>query len=145
MLNNECILLYGKNRPIVYGDGKSTIKELLTHFNPNFFTSLEGKEFDRVLLKDEKYEYGWQFNLSKGSMPFEVTDTIFKNKLLKFSKKITSRLDLNFCSLDIIDSDSGLYVIEINSGIMMKNYIEIVSNGKEIAKEIYRKAIKSMF
>jgi hypothetical protein len=146
MLNNECVLLYGKNRPIVYGDGISSIKELLIKFNTNYFKDiLDSEEYNKVLKNGEKYEYGWQFNLSKGSMPFEVKDIEFKNKLLDFCKSITKKLDLNFCSLDIIDTDEGLFVIEINSGIMMKNYMEIVPNGKNIAKNIYKRAIKSMF
>lgn len=146
MLKNECALLYGKNRPIVYGDGQKTIRELLKDFNPNYFKDiLTEEEYNKVLKKDEKYEYGWQFNLSKGSMPFEVEDDEFKNKLLDFCRNIAKKLDLNFCSLDVIDTTSGLYVIEINSGIMMKNYMEIVSNGKQLAKEIYRTAIKNMF
>ncbi len=146
MINNECVLMYGKNRPIVYGDGIHTIKELLIEFNPNYFKDiLVDEEYNSVLEKGEKYEYGWQFNLSRGSVPFEVEDEELKRKLIDLSKSITSKLDLGFCSLDIIDSLEGLYVIEINSGTMMKNYIEIVSNGREIAKEIYRSAIKSMF
>ncbi len=146
MLNNECVLLYGKNKPVVIGDGIHSIKELLIKFNPNYFTNkLNNNDYDRILNKDEIYEYGWQFNLSKGFMPFEVLDINLKNELLKLSEKITKTLDLNFCSLDIINTNEGLFVIEINSGIMMKNYIEIMPNGRSIAKEIYRSAIKSMF
>jgi len=146
MLNNECVLLYGKNRPIVYGDGIHSIKELLISFNSNFFKDiLNDEEYNRILNKGEKYEYGWQFNLSKGSMPFEVKDELLKRQLLDFCSEITKKLDLNFCSLDVIDTEDGLYVIEINSGVMMKNYIEIVSSGHMKAKEIYRSAIKSMF
>ena len=146
MINNECVLMYGKNRPIVYGDGVNTIRDLLIHFNPTYFRDiLFEEEYNRVLDQGEKYEYGWQFNLSRGSVPFEVEDENLKNRLLDLSNSITSKLDLGFCSLDIIDSEEGLYVIEINSGTMMKNYAEIVSNGREIAKEIYRSAIKNMF
>ncbi len=146
MLNNNCTLLYGKKRPIVIGDGIHSIKELLINFNSKYFTNkLDSNEYNKILKKDEVYEYGWKFNLSKGSMPFEVLDNDLKNKLLKLSEDITKTIDLNFCSLDIIDTNEGLFVIEINSGIMMNNYIKLMPNGRNVAKEIYKCAIKSIF
>ena len=73
-----------------------------------------------------------------------MTNKELKTHLLEFSGDLTSKLNLDFCSLDIIDTTVGLFVMEINSGIMTKNYVEIVPNGKSIIKEIYRKAIKCM-
>ena len=37
ILNNKCLLMYGKKRPIIVGNGKNTIRELLLKFNPYKF------------------------------------------------------------------------------------------------------------
>jgi glutathione synthase/RimK-type ligase-like ATP-grasp enzyme len=146
VLDNECVLMYGKKKPTLIGNGVNSIRELLLDFNYNYFKNkLNNPMYDKILEKGEIYEYGWQFNLSKGSICFNIEDKKLRNKLLKFCKKVTNKIDLNFCSLDIIDTDNGLYVMEINSGIMMKNYINIMPNGKQIAKEIYTKAVLNMF
>lgn len=147
VLNNECQLLYGKKRPIVVGNGKKSIKELLVDFNSYYFKDKSlGEEYSRVLKQGEIFEYNWQFNLSKGSMPFQIEDVNKKEKLLSIFRKITDTLDIGFCSIDIIETtDHEFYVIELNSGIMMKNYMEIMPQGKEEAKRIYSAAIEEMF
>lgn len=147
ILKNECILMYGKKRPIVVGDGKKTIRELLVDFNTYYFCDkLIEDEYTRVLAKNEVYEYSWQFNLSKGSIPFEISDIALKERLLNFIKSITDVLDIGFASIDVIETVQGeLLVMELNSGIMMKNYMQLMPNGCCIAKKIYKKAIQEMF
>ena len=55
-------------------------------------------------------------------------------------------LDLKFASVDIIELESGeLFILEINSGIMIENYAKSVKNGEQVCKEIYSKAIDLMF
>lgn len=147
ILKNKCMLMYGKKRPIITGNGEKTIRELLLDFNYNYFKDkLTEEKYNRILRKNEIYEYGWQFNLSKGAIPFEIKDVTLKNRLLGFSEKIIKSLDIGFCSIDIIETfDDKLLVMELNSGIMMKNYIQIVPNGFSIAKNIYKEAINEMF
>lgn len=147
ILNNECVLIYGKRKPVIVGDGKKTIRELLREFNPYYFTNkLNEEKYDKTLEKNELYEYSWQFNLSKGAVCFEVEDASLKQRLIEFSKKIIDCIDLGFCSLDIIETKQNeLFIMEINSGVMMKNYINIIQNGRKIAKKIYKDAILAMF
>lgn len=147
VLNNKCVLMYGKKRPIVNGDGKSTIRELLLKFNPYYFKDkLDNEKYSKILNTDEKYEYNWQFNLSKGSIPFQINDKNLENKLLNLLEEITSKINLGFCSVDIIETtDNELLIMELNSGVMMKNYCNLIKNGYDIAKEIYKEAIIEMF
>ncbi len=146
-LGNECVLLYGKKRPVVIGNGKNTIRELLRQFNPTFFQNkLEEEFYNRILTVGEKYEYTWQFNLSKGSIPFEEKNTALKERLLHLGNIISREIGLKFCSVDIILTDQDeLLVMELNSGVMMSNYMKIMPNGREIAHTIYKRAIEEMF
>ncbi len=147
ILKNKCVLMYGKRRPIVVGDGLKTIKELLVEFNPTYFSVKLGEEkYNKVLANGEVFEYGWQFNLSKGSMPFEIADYDLRKRLLNFVSSIIEKVDIGFCSVDVVETiDNELLVMEINSGIMMKNYINIMPNGYTIAKKVYKTAIDEMF
>lgn len=146
-LKNECVLLYGKKRPIVTGDGKKTIRELLEEFNPNFFQgNLEDSKYDYVLKYNEMFEYSWKFNLSEGAIPIEITDEKLKQKLQNFGEKVSTKMNLPFCSLDVIElMDGKLLVMEINSGVMMFNYAKYTKAGRDKTKEIYKRAIEEMF
>ncbi len=146
-LKNQCVLLYGKERPIVLGDGKKTIRELLQDFNPQFFQSkLQESKYNRVLTQGECYEYSWKFNLSEGAIPVPITDKRLQKRLQEFGNRISKKLDLSFCSVDVIeDMDGNLSIMELNSGVMMINYARYTKAGRKKAKEIYRQAIQEMF
>ena len=143
MLDNECQLCYGKQKPSIIGDGIHTIKELLLDFNSNFFKDKELE--DRVLTKGEIYEYDWRFNLSLGAKSFELDDNI-KSKILPIVKNISNSINLGFGSIDIIETiDNNFYVMEINSGVMCKNYMVIGEDGYNKVKNMYKNAIIKMF
>ena len=146
ILDDNIELFYGKKRPIVYGDGTKTIKELLCDFNYNFFSKANNSDLNRVLNKGEKYMYSWQHNLSRGAIPFEVTDENLKDNIQSLALKTFNLLDLRFASVDIIELESGeIFILEINSGVMIDKYAKYMENGEEICKKIYSKAIDLMF
>lgn len=147
ILNDNVEVVYGKIRPIVKGNGKSTIYELLLEFNKAYFEKIEcTNELNRVLLDNEIYEYNWQFNLSKGAMPYLLSDKNKEDRIRSMALSVSKVLGVKFASIDIIELGSGeLLVLEANSGVMMSNFSVNLSNGKDIAKDIYTKVIKEMF
>ena len=61
-------------------------------------------------------------------------------------RKITDKLDIVFCSIDIIKTRSNsYYVLEINSGVMMKNLLLENEEISDKIKKIYSDAIDLMF
>ena len=69
ILDSQILLMYGKIKPVVIGDGKKTLSELLIDFNPYYFKNK--KDIPNIVLKSgEKYVYNWQFNLSRGANIF---------------------------------------------------------------------------
>ena len=55
-------------------------------------------------------------------------------------------MNINFATIDIIETtDNNLYVLEIHSGVCATIFTQLVDNGVEIAKDIYRQAIKKLF
>lgn len=147
ILNDNVEVVYGKIKPMVVGDGKKTIYELLLDFNNVYFSSFScNEELSRVLDKDEVYEYSWKFNLSKGAMPFFLEDKEKENTIKKMALEVAKVLGIKFASVDIIELyDGTLLVLETNSGVMMSNFSVNLEEGKDIAKDIYAKVIKEMF
>lgn len=146
MLEHECVICYAKYLPIVIGDGKSTVRELLLKFNEPFFKDkLESSKYDRVLDSGEEYKYTWKFNLSQGSIAKNIEDIELKNRVVSLAKRVSDEINLEFGSVDIINDHGDLKVLEVNSGVMTENYINQFEEGYSVAKEMYRKAILNMF
>lgn len=141
---------YKKVKPIVIGNGKDSLQNLLLQFNESFFSNksnFEDNEYDLNYVPSlgEKIEYEWRFNLSKGAKIQNISK-LEQDKIEKLAKKAASKVNLNFGSIDIIETLEGeLKIIEINSGVMMENLIKLKDEGYKIAKEIYKKAIIKMF
>ncbi|MBR3325660.1 MAG: hypothetical protein IKG14_06455 [Clostridia bacterium] len=145
VLNGKVELLYKKIRAVVIGNGKSTIKDLLQNFNPQYFKNYNEENSEFVLKDGEVYEYDWRYNLSNGAkVSFEILDEDRKN-ISELAEKISNKIGVNFGSIDIIKTiDKKLFTMEINSGVMTNNFIDQVEGGYEIAKNIYKKAIKAL-
>lgn len=147
ILDGEKKLLYKKFLPIVTGNGKETIRELLLKFNYNyFFNKLNDSKYDRILANKEKFEYNWKFNLSQGSIARKLEDNILAKDLTKLAKQVCNETNLRFGSIDIIETNNNeLLILEANSGVMLENYIKQNPNDFFIAKLIYKEAIKKLF
>lgn len=146
VLNNNIELTYGKQKPVIIGDGNKTIFELLCEFNNNYFSKVNDLKLNRILKENEKYEYNWQFNLSKGSIPYILDNKLKEKEIQKMALKISNIIGTKFASIDIVElQDGSLLLLEINSGVMMDNITKTLDNGRNLAKQIYAKAIQEMF
>ena len=147
MLDGENALLYAKYLPVVTGDGNKSIRQLLLDFNYDYFVNkLEDSKYDEVLPKNKTFEYNWKFNLSQGSIAKKVNDKILQDRLIKIAKQVCNEINLKFGSVDIIETtDNELLVLEVNSGVMLENYVRLNPQEYATVKNIYRNAIKSLF
>ena len=83
---------------------------------------------------------------SKGAISSLDIDYNDKENIDNIIKLLKPIINDGFCSVDIIKTkDSNFYVMEINSGVMMQNFIKQNENGYMIAKLIYKEAIIEMF
>ena len=150
ILDGKIECMYGKERPIIYGDGIKTVKELLIDFNPSYFSN-ESHFFNKkidlnyVPKKDEKIEYNWQHNLAKGSQVITEIPLETQEKIKEVALKAYEASNLKFCSVDVIETNDEFLVMEINSGVTIKRYINLIPNGYDVAKQIYKNAIMKLF
>ena len=141
---------YKKVRPVIEGNGRDNVRSLLLKFNRPFYSKKsnfksDGIDLDYVPACGEKIEYEWRFNLSKGSKIQNVSK-VEEEKIQKLAKAAASKVNLSFGSIDIIETvDGDFKIIEINSGVMMENLVNLKDDGFDIAKKIYKKAINKMF
>ena len=150
LLNNEIKIMYGKINPVVIGNGKDKLIDLLKDFNINYFgykaNLKKNINYNKVLKKDEKFIYDFKYNLSKGSIITEDIDKETKSIISKMAKDVSKKINLGFGSIDIIKTnDDKYYVLEINSGVMIENYMKLTSDGFKKAKKVYEEAVLEMF
>ena len=144
ILDNEIKLLYKKINPVVIGDGKSTLKELLINYNKKYFAKVDIPHL--ILKKGEVYNYDFKFNLSRGSIASLIVDNQLKEKISSLALKVTTKANISFASIDIIETvNNELLVLEGNSGVTISKAINFIPNGYELAKSIYKDAIIKLF
>ena len=149
-LDGDCELIYGKTKPYVLGNGIDNIKTLIENSNlpDNYIVedNINNIDVDYIPEKDEKFYLSWKHNLSGGALPKILEDKELYEKISKIVKEAAHAMNINFASIDIIKTDnSELYVLEVNSGICMRHFIENIDSGYDIAKNIYSKAVDKMF
>lgn len=148
LLNNEARIVYGKQRPIVIGDGMTSLHDLLIKFNPYYYQNPNHLKdiINYIPELNEKVTINWQFNLSKGATLFTDISEELKKEITKLAQDITKTLNITFASVDIIKTtDNKLLVMEANSGVMMKSLVNLIPNGYDLAKNIYKDALNLMF
>lgn len=146
ILDSKVKLLYSKERQFVVGDGKSTILQLIA----NKFTNLKKIDLSelpisKILGKDEKFNICWKHNLGLGASPKIVINPDIYNSVSTLALSACEAVNGKFVSVDIIETDEGLKVLEINSGIMMENFSAENEDNYKIAQKIYGEAIEKMF
>lgn len=145
VLNGNIEIMYRKQRPIVIGNGKDSLRKLLLDFNYDYFKNrLTDNIYDKILNEKEIYEYSWKFNLSNGSKAFFDIDKSIETKIKSIVIDILNKLKVKFVSIDIVEIDNEFFVLEMNSGVMIENLINMIDDVSKLEK-IYEKAILSMF
>ena len=150
-LNGEILLIYEKEKPLVIGSGKDNVRTLVENLNlPNndvVKNNLSKIDMDYIPKENEKIELSWKHNLYGGATA-KVIDK--ENKYYEEIEHLAIRsgkaLDMSFATIDIINTKNDeLYVLEINSGVAASIFSRIVENGKELTKEVYKKALIEIF
>lgn len=146
VLGGTVKLIYKKERLMVIGDGIKSKKELLILKNPSYFQDITlDSSYDEILPKDEKFIYDWHFNLSKGATATLDINEELKNKLANIALEATNKIGAKFVTVDIVDCDDKLFIMEINSKVCINKVCNFIDKDYEIAKEIYKEAIYKMF
>lgn len=149
MLDGAARLVYVKRRPHLTGDGTSTVAELfIRHVSGSNLNTEDIPDLgraDRIPAKGERILLGWKHNLGLGARAELLEDDPLKKEIEDIVAAVAICLGVRFASIDVALTNEGLKVLEINSGVMMENFAGQDETSREIAKSIYRDAIRLMF
>ena len=139
MLDGAPLVVYGKNRPSVIGDGRHTLLELAmrsTHADQRtavlrgMINDLAKAELETIVPEGKHRVLNWRHNLDSGSRPALLQQGEMRDACIALALRAANAIDIRFASVDLVRADGRWQVLEINSGVMMemlgKLYPELV-------------------
>ena len=149
-LDGEIIFIYKKEKPFVYGNGKATLKELINNkskFEEIDIDTTNDLDLNYIPNNGEKITISWKHNLSNSAEPILVDENDeYVGNIIDLAIKTGKTLDITFASIDVcLTKNKEILIMEVNSNVCMSKFTKKISNGYEIVKEIYSKAIDKMF
>lgn len=149
VLEDEIQLAFSKIRPAVYGDGTSTVGELLARKlaqgGLSGFAIPAEKELQKVPAPNDPYLLNWKHNLGQGAAALRLDIAALPGEVKELVRRTAEALGIRFASVDVIRTAEGWKVLEVNAGVMMEHFAGTGESEYHTAKEIYRQAIRRMF
>lgn len=148
ILDGKIRLAFSKIRPSVTGDGQSTLGELLAvriaAGEGSGYTLPGPRELGRVLPKGEEYLLNWKHNLGQGALARRLLPGELEQEAAALAGAAIEALGIRFASIDVIRTDCGFQILEVNAGVMMEHFAGLSEENYRIAREIYRDALLRM-
>lgn len=94
----------------------------------------------RVFL-GKKRVHSWKHNLINGAVAIEVSDQAKRATLAELASQISKAMGLDFCSVDILETNQGLMVIEVNHKVMLDEYCKQNPSEVPALSDLYREVI----
>jgi glutathione synthase/RimK-type ligase-like ATP-grasp enzyme len=123
------VIVYGKSRPAITGDGVHSILELalaampaerLSAVLPRMAGDLDSVTLDTVLPVGQHHALNWRHNLDAGAEPVLLQQGETRERCVDLAIAAARSIDLRFGSIDVVRVDDGWRVLEINSGVVME-------------------------
>jgi glutathione synthase/RimK-type ligase-like ATP-grasp enzyme len=129
LLDEAPLVVYAKSRPSVVGDGKHSLFELVlaaapaeqrSAILPGLLHDRDKTELDAIVPAGQRRILNWRHNLDAGSRPLLLDQGDLRQTCVQLAVRAATAIGLRFGSIDVIRTDRGLQVLEINSGVMME-------------------------
>jgi len=120
LLDGDPIVVYGKNRPSIVGDGQRSLLELALAATPaaqrstvlpGMIADLDKAELDFILPSGQRRVLNWRHNLNEGKV---------RDACVEIAIRAAKAMDIRFASIDVVEVNGAWQVLEINSGVMME-------------------------
>ena len=150
LLKGEAKIVVKKTPRIIKGDGYRDIETLarvaigeeavdeILHQTPHL--SEEWKTFG-VLSVGQSLKLNWRNNLGQGAIPELVDISIAPRKVVELATEAAKVLNLVVGSVDTLETNVGLKVLEINAGAMMERISLDSKFAKTVSELFYREAL----
>lgn len=153
MFQGTCHILYRKNKPHIVGDGRHSIAQLLNHKartqaggqRARILRALMPVNGDDIPAQGEIVLLSHKHNLSKGAEVSMIAEGKTKTDLIALAQRTMESLGLHFGSVDILATQQGLRVLEVNSGVMVDNLLKLHPEFAEQVEQMYRTVVLALF
>jgi hypothetical protein len=129
LLDGDPIVVYGKNRPTIVGDGQRSLLELALAATPaaqrstvlpGMMADLDKAQLDSILPSGQRRVLNWRHNLDSGAQPTLLNQGKVRDACVGIAIRAAKAIDIRFASIDVVEVDGAWQVLEINSGVMME-------------------------
>jgi glutathione synthase/RimK-type ligase-like ATP-grasp enzyme len=153
LLDGQVQFMYRKHRPSLIGDGRSSLRQLLLarmgasmDFRPQLkgLAALEEMQldFEWVPAAAEEVPLNWRHNLGQGAVAEQLDPTEPAWQPIRdIAVRAARALGVSLASVDIVESDEGVRVLEINCGIMMESLARSGEQGRALARDLYDRIV----
>lgn len=148
LLEDQPRIVYKKVRPSVTGDGVSSVRELYLGALGNEGAALplpSSDLVDTVPADGEVVPLEWRHNLGQGAHASLDVDDAVRPSVCALAISAAKALGMRFASVDVIQTDAGLQVLEVNSGVMMDAFLAQGDECYELGKSVYADAVDVLF
>jgi glutathione synthase/RimK-type ligase-like ATP-grasp enzyme len=151
LLDGDAVVVYGKNRPSIVGDGKHSLLELALAATPavqrstvlpGMIGDLDKAELDNIPPPGQRRVLNWRHNLDSGARPTLLAQGKVRDACVEMAIRAAKAIDIRFASIDVIKVDGVWQVLEINSGVMMEALSKL---HPELVYAAYNSALDKVF
>lgn len=151
VLDDVPLVVYGKNRPTVVGDGRQTLLDLAIAATPAAQRSmvlpdlLRGRtksELDAIVPVGQRRVLNWRHNLDAGARPVLLEPGDTRETCVRLAVKAAHAIGLRFGSVDVVRTDGRWQVLEINAGVMME---QLAGFHPDLVDAAYAAALDKVF
>jgi D-alanine-D-alanine ligase-like ATP-grasp enzyme len=151
VLDDVALVVYGKNRPAVTGDGRQTLLELAIAATPAAQRSVvlpdlvRGRtksELDTIMPVGQRQVLNWRHNLDTGARPVLLEQGDTRQACVRLAVKAAHAIGLRFGSVDLVRAGGRWQVLEINAGVMME---QLASFHPDLVDAAYAAALDKVF
>jgi glutathione synthase/RimK-type ligase-like ATP-grasp enzyme len=129
LLDQHPLVVYGKNRPAVTGDGRRSLLELALAATsaerrstvlPDMLGDLDRATLDAIVPAGQRRVLNWRHNLDSGAQPELLEQGNLRDACVELAVQAASAIGIRFGSIDVVQVGGVPKILEINSGVMME-------------------------
>ncbi|WP_166299244.1 ATP-grasp domain-containing protein [Bradyrhizobium sp. 2S1] len=125
LLDDRALIVYGKTRPSVVGDGVHSLRALAQAAATAEQLKTITEDFDDAALDEipsagERRLLNWRHNLDAGAEPVLLTDDATREACVALAITAAQAVGIRFASIDVVRADGAWQILEVNSGVKME-------------------------
>ncbi len=129
LLDHHPIVVYGKDRPAVVGDGQRSLLELALEATPvelrstvlpGMLADLDRAALDAIVPAGQRRVLNWRHNLDSGAQPKLLEQGQLRQACVDLAVQAATAIGIRFGSIDVVQVGGALKILEVNSGVMME-------------------------